>query len=37
MKQREAKANLDDLFIYYVEHEATDDPRNLALKKGRRD
>jgi len=36
MKKREAKDNLDDLFIYYVEHEASDDPRNLALKKGGR-
>ncbi|HEY8875225.1 MAG TPA: ABC transporter ATP-binding protein [Desulfosporosinus sp.] len=36
MKKNEAKDNLDDLFIYYVEHEAADDPRNLALKKGGR-
>ena len=34
MKKREAKANLDDLFIYYVEHEASDDPRNLRRQKG---
>jgi ABC-2 type transport system ATP-binding protein len=34
MKKREAKDNLDDLFVYYVEHEASDDPRNLTLKKG---
>jgi ABC-2 type transport system ATP-binding protein len=34
MKKREAKDNLDDLFIYYVEHEALDDPRNLTFKKG---
>jgi len=34
MKKREAKDNLDDLFIYYVEHEASDDPRNLVIKKG---
>ena len=36
MKKKEAKANLDDLFVYYVEHEASDDPRNLAIKKGGR-
>lgn len=36
MKKQEAKDNLDDLFIYYVEHEASDDPRNLAIKKGGR-
>lgn len=36
MKKREAKDNLDDLFIYYVEHEASDDPRNLTIKKGGR-
>ncbi|MFZ3132020.1 MAG: ABC transporter ATP-binding protein [Desulfosporosinus sp.] len=36
MKNREAKDNLDDLFIYYVEHEASDDPRNLVVKKGGR-
>jgi ABC-2 type transport system ATP-binding protein len=36
MKKKEAKDNLDDLFIYYVEHEAPDDPRNLTLKKGGR-
>jgi ABC-2 type transport system ATP-binding protein len=34
MKKREAKDNLDDLFIYYVEHEASDDPRNPAIRKG---
>ena len=34
MKKQENKANLDDLFIYYVEREAADDPRNLALRKG---
>ncbi|MTV48341.1 ATP-binding cassette domain-containing protein [Heliobacillus mobilis] len=28
MKAKENKANLDDLFIYYVEREAVDDPRN---------
>ncbi|MFZ3100918.1 MAG: ABC transporter ATP-binding protein [Desulfitobacteriaceae bacterium] len=33
MKERENKANLDDLFIYYVEHEATEDPRNQKLEK----
>lgn len=32
MKVRENKANLDDLFIHYVEHEAPDDPRNRALR-----
>ena len=36
MKEREAKDNLDDLFIYYVEHEASDDPRNHMIKKGGR-
>ncbi|HZK55083.1 MAG TPA: ABC transporter ATP-binding protein [Desulfosporosinus sp.] len=36
MKKSEAKDNLDDLFIYYVQHEASDDPRNLVLKKGGR-
>jgi len=36
MKKREAKDNLDDLFIYYVEHEASDDPRNRMIKKGGR-
>ena len=36
MKKREGKDNLDDLFIYYVEHEAPDDPRNLMIKKGGR-
>ncbi|HZK56455.1 MAG TPA: ABC transporter ATP-binding protein [Desulfosporosinus sp.] len=36
MKKREAKDNLDDLFIYFVEHEASDDPRNLIIKKGGR-
>jgi ABC-2 type transport system ATP-binding protein len=36
MKKREAKDNLDDLFIYYVENEASDDPRNLTIKKGGR-
>jgi ABC-2 type transport system ATP-binding protein len=34
MKEKEHKANLDDLFIYYVEREETDDPRNLGLRKG---
>lgn len=34
MKNREAKDNLDDLFVYYVEHEAQDDPRNIVIKKG---
>ena len=34
MKNREGKENLDDLFIYYVEHEASDDPRNRMIKKG---
>ncbi|MDQ7093157.1 ABC transporter ATP-binding protein [Desulfosporosinus sp. PR] len=34
MKHREAKESLDDLFIYYVEHEASDDPRNFAVRKG---
>lgn len=33
MKAREKKENLDELFIYYVEHEASDDPRNQALRK----
>ncbi|MBC9785384.1 ABC transporter ATP-binding protein [Heliobacterium chlorum] len=28
MKAKENKANLDDLFIHYVEREAADDPRN---------
>lgn len=36
MKEREGKDNLDDLFIYYVEHEASEDPRSLILKKGGR-
>lgn len=36
MKKREAKTNLDDLFIYFVEHEASDDPRNPAVIKGGR-
>ncbi|HUX47183.1 MAG TPA: ABC transporter ATP-binding protein [Desulfosporosinus sp.] len=36
MKKREAKDNLDDLFIYFVEHEASDDPRNRIIKKGGR-
>lgn len=36
MKKREDKDNLDDLFIYYVEHEAADDPRNRMIKKGGR-
>ena len=36
MKKREGKENLDDLFIYYVEHEASDDPRNRMIKKGGR-
>lgn len=35
MKARESKANLDDLFIHYVEHEAPDDPRNQALRQRR--
>lgn len=34
MKRREAKETLDDLFIYYVEHEASEDPRNLAARRG---
>ncbi|WP_407313283.1 ABC transporter ATP-binding protein [Desulfosporosinus sp. SB140] len=34
MKRREAKETLDDLFIYYVEHEASDDPRNLRARRG---
>lgn len=34
MKAREEKDNLDDLFIYYVEHEAVDDPRNRVITKG---
>ncbi len=33
MKEREGKRSLDDLFIEYVEREAADDPRNLALRK----
>lgn len=33
MKQKEGKGNLDDLFIYYVEHEAEEDPRNQALRR----
>lgn len=33
MKAAEGKANLDDLFIYYVEHQSPDDPRNLNLGK----
>lgn len=36
MREKEAKDSLDDLFIYYVENEALDDPRNQALKKGGR-
>lgn len=36
MKANEGKDNLDDLFIHYVEHEASDDPRNQALTQGRR-
>ncbi|AFM39824.1 ABC-type multidrug transport system, ATPase component [Desulfosporosinus acidiphilus SJ4] len=34
MKEREGKDSLDDLFIYYVEHEASEDPRNIAARKG---
>lgn len=33
MKEREGKRNLDDLFIEYVNREAADDPRILALAK----
>ncbi|MHB1653646.1 MAG: ABC transporter ATP-binding protein [Desulfitobacteriaceae bacterium] len=33
MKKQEDKGNLDDLFIYYVEHESLDDPRNQNLDK----
>lgn len=33
MKEREGKANLDDLFIYYVEQESSEDPRNQYLGK----
>lgn len=33
MKERESKGNLDDLFIYYVEHESPEDPRNQKFKK----
>ncbi|ACV63574.1 ABC transporter related [Desulfofarcimen acetoxidans DSM 771] len=33
MKEREHKKSLDDLFIYYVEQEASDDPRNKHIKK----
>jgi ABC-2 type transport system ATP-binding protein len=33
MKEREGKTNLDDLFIDYVEREATDDPRNQTHRK----
>jgi ABC-type multidrug transport system, ATPase component len=33
MKAAEGKANLDDLFIYYVEHQSPDDPRNQNLGK----
>ncbi|MZP29735.1 ATP-binding cassette domain-containing protein [Heliobacterium undosum] len=36
MKVRENKASLDDLFIYFVEREAADDPRNAGIKGGRR-
>lgn len=36
MREKEAKDSLEDLFIYYVENEALDDPRNQALKKGGR-
>ncbi|TGE33505.1 ABC transporter ATP-binding protein [Desulfosporosinus sp. Sb-LF] len=36
MKKRGSRDNLDDLFIYYVEHEASEDPRNLAINKGGR-
>jgi ABC-2 type transport system ATP-binding protein len=36
MRNREAKDNLDDLFVYYVEHEAQDDPRNRMINKGGR-
>lgn len=33
MKKKEYKGNLDDLFIYYVEHESPDDPRNQGIRK----
>jgi ABC-2 type transport system ATP-binding protein len=33
MKERENKVNLDDLFIYYVEQQSPEDPRNLNLRK----
>ena len=33
MKELEHKKSLDDLFIYYVEQESSDDPRNKHLKK----
>lgn len=36
MKERAGMDNLEDLFIYYVEHEAAEDPRNEVLKKGGR-
>ncbi|KLU65116.1 putative ABC transporter ATP-binding protein YbhF [Desulfosporosinus acididurans] len=34
MKQREGKETLDDLFIYYVEREASEDPRNTKAGSG---
>jgi ABC-2 type transport system ATP-binding protein len=34
MKLKENKESLDDLFIYFVEHEAPEDPRNLAVRRG---
>lgn len=33
MKERENKGSLDDLFIYYVEHESLEDPRNQNIGK----
>jgi len=35
MKKREGKNNLDDLFIDYVQREASDDPRNRAVARGK--
>ncbi|MDA8228193.1 MAG: ABC transporter ATP-binding protein [Desulfitobacterium hafniense] len=35
MKEKEGRANLDDLFIYYVEREAVEDPRNRQAVKRR--
>lgn len=33
MKEKEGKGNLDDLFVHYVEHESSEDPRNQSVRK----